>query len=172
MTIAPVVLALVVDEVKVSSHAATAAAARCKASHERKVSNVTSICIFNSWFAVPRSNVVRLRADSNSSAIAVVDDDDDDDDVDDDKTRDSYATIAFSRKVDRGMDLALLPWALACSNVTAAAPDDEDEDDEDDDVDDAAKAPSCSDSVDMSNFVAIVGSGGHKMREEEKWKNS
>ena len=57
---------------------------------------------------------------------------------------------------------------MACSNVTAAAPDDEDEDDEDDDVDDAAKAPSCSDSVDMSNFVAIVGSGGHKMREEEK----
>jgi hypothetical protein len=41
---------------------------------------------------------------------------------------------------------------LACSNVTAAAPDDEDEDDEDDDVDDAAKAPSCSDSVDMSNL--------------------
>jgi hypothetical protein len=47
---------------------------------------------------------------------------------------------------------------LACSNVTAAAPDDEDEDDEGDDVDDAAKAPSCSDSVDMMSIQFYISS--------------
>ena len=68
---------------------------------------MTSVRAFDWCVAVPRSKVVRLRAESNSSAAAaaVVDDDD----VGDEETRDSYAAIAFSRIVDRGMDLAMLP---------------------------------------------------------------
>jgi hypothetical protein len=91
-----------------SSARADASYARCRASHERRASNMTSVRAFDSCVAVPRSKVVRLRAESNSSAAAaaaVVDDDD----VGDEETRDSYAAIAFSRIVDRGMDLAMLP---------------------------------------------------------------
>ena len=91
-----------------SSAHVEASYARCRASHERRASNMTSVRAFDWCVSVPRSKVVRLRAESNSSAAAaaVVDDDDD---VGDEETRDSYAAIAFSRIVDRGMDLAMLP---------------------------------------------------------------
>lgn len=104
-----------------------------------------------------------LCADSNSSAraaddVVVVQLVNVDGDVDNDKTRDSYATIAFSRIVDRGMDFTRLPLTLRYSNVTATAPDDDDDDEDD------AKAPSCSVSVDIVSVAQADADASLLMR--------